>query len=110
MISGNQHGFAREINPAGEIVWEVTNNELPGIKLNGVHQTQRLANSNTVICNWTAGVKKPDWPSIVQLVEVTPDKQVVWAIREWTEPDLGPASCIQMLDEPGAMENGELQR
>jgi hypothetical protein len=111
MISGNQHGFVREVNPMGEVVWEVKKDELPGIKLNGVHQTQRLANGNTVICNWTAGVKKPDWPTIVQLIEVTPEKKVVWALREWTEPtDLGPASCVQILDEPGAAENGELQR
>lgn len=111
MISGNQHGFVREVNPKGEVVWEVKKDDLPGIKINGVHQTQRLSNGNTVICNWTAGVKKPDWPTIVQLVEVTPDKQVVWALREWTDPnDLGPASCIQILDDGGAAENGELQR
>jgi hypothetical protein len=45
-------------------------------------------------------VKKPDWPSIVQVIEVTPEKKVVWAIREWENPDLGRASCIQLLDEP----------
>ncbi|HEY7119049.1 MAG TPA: hypothetical protein VH475_20835 [Tepidisphaeraceae bacterium] len=110
MISGNQHAFVREVNPKGEIVWEVKNGDLPGIRVNGVHQCQRLANGNTVICNWTAGVKKSDWPTIVQLIEVTPEKKVVWALREWTNPDLGPASCIQLLDEGGADENGELQR
>lgn len=41
---------------------------------------------------------------------MTPEKKVVWAFREWTDPDLGPASCIQLLDEPGADENGDLQR
>ncbi len=110
LISGNQHAFVREINPAGEIVWEVKDGDLAGIKLNGIHQATRLANGNTVICNWTSRVKKPDWPSIVQVVEVTPDKKVVWAIREWHDPDLGPASCIQMLDEPGKAEAMELMR
>lgn len=110
MISGNQHAFVREINPKGEVVWEVKNGDLPGIKLNGVHQCQRLANGNTVICNWTAGVKKPDWPSIVQVIEVTPEKKVLWAFREWVNPDLGPASCIQILDEPGKAEAAELMR
>jgi hypothetical protein len=47
------------------------------------------ANGNTVICNWTARVKKADWPTIVQVIEVTPEKRVVWAIREWVDPDLG---------------------
>lgn len=110
LIGGNQHAFAREINPQGEIVWEVKNGDLPGIRLNGVHQAIRLANGNTVITNWTAGVKKPDWPKIVQLVEVTPEKKVVWAINEWKDPDLGPASCIQLLDEPGRDEEQELMR
>jgi hypothetical protein len=110
LISGNQHGFVREIGPAGEIVWEVKKGDLPGITINGVHQATRLANGNTVFCNWTSGVKKPDWPSIVQVVEVTPEKHVAWAFREWTDPDLGPASCIQLLDEPGQMENGDLMR
>lgn len=110
MISGNQHAFVREINPKGEIVWELKNGDIPGIKINSVHQTMRLANGNTVICNWTAGVKKEDWPTIVQVIEVTPDKKAVWAFREWKDPDLGPSSCIQLLDEPGRIEEFELQR
>jgi len=44
------------------------------------------------------------------VLEVTPTKKVVWALREWKHPDLGPASSIQLLDEPGAAENGDLQR
>jgi hypothetical protein len=110
LIAGNQHGFAREINPKGEIVWEVKKGDLPGITLNGVHQVTRLANGNTVLCNWTAGVKKENWPKIVQVIEVTPDKKVVWAINEWKDPDLGPASCIQLLDEVGRDEAQELMR
>jgi hypothetical protein len=37
-------------------------------------------------------------------------KKVVWALREWTDPDRGPASLVQLLDEPGVPENGDLQR
>jgi hypothetical protein len=109
LISGNQHAFVRELNPKGEIVWEVKDGDIPPYKLNGVHQAHRLANGNTVIANWTAGVLKVDWPSIVQVIEVTPDKKVVWAFREWKNPDLGPASCIQLLDEPGNDEEMDLQ-
>jgi hypothetical protein len=53
-------------------------------------------------------VPKEEWPGVVQLVEVTPDKKVVWALRDWTI--LGPASSTQLLDEPGVAENRELQR
>ena len=55
-------------------------------------------------------MKKGDWPKIVQVIEVTPDKKVVWAINEWENPDLGPASCIQLLDEVGRDEAQELMR
>jgi hypothetical protein len=44
----------------------------------------------------------------VQAIEVTPAKQIVWALREWTPPTaLGPATSIQFLDQPGtpAMED-----
>jgi hypothetical protein len=110
LISGNQHGWVREVNAKGETVWEIQKDDLPGIPLHVVHEVSRLANGNTVICNWSGFLKKPEWPSVVQIIEVTPDKKVVWALREWTDPDLGPASTIQLLDEPGIVEDGDLQR
>jgi hypothetical protein len=110
LVSGNQQGYVREVNGKGEIVWEVKKNDLPGITLYCVQQVSRLANGNTLICNWFNGVKKPDWPKVVQIIEITPDKKVVWALRQWNNPNLGPASAIQLLDEPGIAENGDLQR
>ena len=110
LISGNQHGYVREVNPKGEIVWEINKDDLPGIPLYTVQEVSRLANGNTVICNWYGGVKKPDWKKVVQIIEVSPDKKVVWALRQWADPNLGPASAIQLLDEPGKAESGDLQR
>ena len=76
-----------------------------------VQEVSRLANGNTIICNWVAGgVKPPQWPDTVQVIEVTPQKKVVWALRQWKDPNLGPASAIQLLDEPGIPEKGALQR
>ena len=47
----------------------------------------------------------------VQAIEVTPDKKIVWALRAWNEPtNLGPATSIQLLDEPGGVGKGGLQR
>ena len=54
------------------------------------------------------GLAQQNWPTVVQLIEVTPGKKVVWALRDWTT--LGPASSTQLLDEPGAAERGQLQR
>jgi hypothetical protein len=108
LISGNQHGYVREVNRAGEVVWEIASRDLPGIPLHTVQEVSRLANGNTLINNWVGSVPQTDWPTVVQLIEVTPDKRVVWALRDWTM--LGPASSTQLLDEPGAAEKGELQR
>ena len=68
----------------------------------------RLANGNTLINNWPAGAAREDWPNVVQLIEVTPAKKVVWALRDWNT--LGPASSTQLLDQPGAAEKRQLQR
>jgi hypothetical protein len=108
LISGNQNGYVREVNPKGETVWEINKDDLPGIRLLTVQEVDRLANGNTVICNWSGSLPLADWPSTVQVVEVTPAKKVVWALRDWKT--LGPASSIQLLDEPGVPEKGELQR
>jgi hypothetical protein len=41
-------------------------------------------------------------------VEVTPDKKVVWVLWDWK--NLGPATAVQILDEPGFPEiPGELE-
>ena len=103
----------REVNPKGDVVWEFNQKDVPDIKLFILQEVSRLANGNTVICNWCpVNLKNPkDWPASVQLLEVTPEKKVVWALRSWDAPaDLGPASSIQLLDEPGVAENGDLQR
>jgi hypothetical protein len=108
LISGNQHGYVREVNPKGETVWEINKSDLPGIPLYTVQEVSRLANGNTLINNWVGSVPTAEWPKVVQLIEVTPDKKVVWALRDWTL--LGPASSTQLLDEPGKPEKRELQR
>jgi len=108
LISGNQHGYVREVSSKGDTVWEINKNDLPGITLYTVQEVDRLANGNTVICNWPGSLPTADWPAVVQVIEVTPDKKVVWALRDWNS--LGPASSIQLLDEAGAPEDGDLQR
>ncbi len=108
LISGNQHGYVREVNRQGEIVWEINKDDLPGIRLHTVQEVTRLANGNTLINNWVGSVPQAEWPTVVQLIEVTHDKKVVWALRSWDA--LGPASSTQLLDEPGSAEKRQLQR
>ena len=102
-----------EVNKPGEIVWQFSQTNAPDYKTFIFQEVSRLDNGNTVICNWCPNdLKDPNlWPGSVQVLEVTPEKKVVWALSEWKNPDLGPASSIQLLDEPGTPENpGDLQR
>jgi len=108
LISGNQNGYVREVGPDGRTVWEIDKNDLPGIPLYTVQEVSRLANGNTLINNWPGSLPMAEWPNVVQLIEVTRDKKVVWALRDWKT--LGPATSTQLLDEPGVLENGDLQR
>jgi hypothetical protein len=34
-----------------------------------------------------------------QLVEVTPDRKVVWVLNDWA--NFGPATAVQILGDPG---------
>ena len=99
LISGNQHGYVREVNRQGEIVWRLEKDDLPGIPLQTVQEVTRLANGNTLINNWAGSRPRAEWPGVVQLIEVTPDKKVVWVLRDWDT--FGPASSTHLLDQKG---------
>jgi len=66
-----------EVDPAGNIVWSVGEKDLPGITLAWVTMVERLPNGNTVIVNCHAGPENP------QIIEVTPDRQVVWTFKDF---------------------------
>jgi len=104
LISDEKDELAREVDPRGATVWEFKLSELPaGISFHGSQSCERLANGNTVFSS------RGDAGKGCQLVEVTPDKKVVWAMYDWK--DFGPATATQMLDQPGMPENpGDLER
>ena len=54
LISGDEKGYTREINSKGETVWEFSKEDAP-FTIGNTQTAQRLANGNTVICNWIAG-------------------------------------------------------
>ena len=85
-----------EVNPAGEIVWKVEKNDLQGITLAWITMVNRLSNGNTLIVNCHAGPNNP------QLIEVTPDKKVVWAFKDFER--FGNALPVaQVLDDAKAI-------
>jgi hypothetical protein len=103
----------REVTPKGDTAWEFLKKDSPDIPLYIVQEANRLANGNTVFCNWCPiGLKNPkDWPASVQVLEVTPEKKVVWALRSWEDPaDLGPSTGIELLDQQDVPENGNPSR
>lgn len=104
LITDEKDNATREVNPAGETVWELKYSELPEeYRVNGSQTCVRLKNGNTIICSTGDNGKTP------QLVEVTPDKEIVWVLKDWRE--LGPATAIQILDDPGDPEKpGECER
>jgi hypothetical protein len=100
----------REVTRRGDTVWSWTPSDAPGYKFASLQEARRLNNGDTVINNWVNEWTKnaDNAPGSVQAIEVTPAKQILWALREWTAPTaLGPATSIQFLDQPGtpAMED-----
>ncbi len=85
-----------EVDPAGKTVWEVKDGDLPGISLKFMTGLQRLPNGNTVISNWLGHGQFGKAP---HLIEVTPDKQVVWTFAD--HQTMKTISSIQLLDVPG---------
>jgi hypothetical protein len=89
--TGNGHSVL-EVTPAKEIVWRVEQNDLPGITLAWVTQVWRLPNGNTRFVNCHAGPENP------QIIEVTPDKSVVWSFRDFET--FGDSMPVAVVLEP----------
>ena len=91
-----------EVSPEKKIVWQLVPDDLPEPwRYFNTQTCTRLADGNTIVCS-RGGDGKP------QLVEVTPDKRVVWVLEDYSQ--LGPATAVQILDDPGVPENpGELE-
>jgi hypothetical protein len=97
LITDEKDILTREVNPRKETVWELRPGDLPeACRYINTQSATRLANGNTVICSRGTEGKTP------QLVEVTPAKKVVWVLQDWA--NFGPATAVQMLDEPGIPE------
>lgn len=63
-----------EYDATGQVVWEFGNREAKaaGFQMKWISGITRLANGNTVVCDWQGSTHKA--------FEVTPDRKVVWVI------------------------------
>jgi hypothetical protein len=69
-----------EVDKTGKVVWQFTNDDLPGAPLKFMTGFHRLPNGNTVMSNWQGHGKLDRAP---QIFEVTPDKKVVWTYQNF---------------------------
>jgi Mal s 1 allergenic protein-like len=86
-----------EVDRQDQVVWEVKENDIPGNRLGFVAGLQRLANGNTVICNWSGHSGLDDQP---QVFELTRDKRLVWELKDRR---LDKISTIEILDPEAAV-------
>ena len=79
IATGNGHSVL-EVTPKSEVVWSVTQNELPGIMLAWVTTLEVLPNGNYLIGNCHAGPENPI------LIELEPkSKKVVWKLSAYEQ-------------------------
>jgi hypothetical protein len=98
LITDERDVETREVNSKGETVWSIKPTDLPAqYRYENAQSATRLDNGNTIICSRGGTNQGP------QLVEVTPGKKVVWVLWDWK--DCGPATAVQILDEPGIPEH-----
>lgn len=74
--TGNGHSVI-EVTNAGQVVWSLHQNDLPGIQLAWVTSLQLLSDGHILINNCHAGPENP------QLIEVDRDKNVVWQFKDF---------------------------
>ena len=99
LITGRK-GHIQEINRQGQTVWELNTTDY------GVTQPQkvvRLKDGGHIINNWYNEWSKTPMDSLnapAQAIEVDKNGKIVWQLKAWKDPDLGPSTTIQLLDEP----------
>lgn len=95
---GDGKGGSRvfEVDARGNTVWQVQGNELAGVTLKFMAGLQRLPNGNTLMANWLG---HNQFGSTADLIEVTPDKRVVWTFSGGG--DIRTISSALILDTSG---------
>ena len=99
LITGRK-GKIQEINRQGVTVWEMNTTDY------GITQPQktvRLKNGGHIVNNWYNEWNKTPMDTAnapVQAIEIDKSGKKVWELCAWKNPDLGPSTTIQLLDEP----------
>lgn len=102
LLTASNRNIVKEISRAGKLVWSYPLSDIVGYTVVNPQIALRLSNGNIIVNNWfNEWSSKPDINNApVQAIEFRPDKKIVWALREWSAPNLGPSTTIQLLDDP----------
>jgi hypothetical protein len=104
IAAGDAHRIV-EVDPKGDVVWEINENDLPGNPLRFVAGMHRLPNGNTLVCNWGGHGHIGQQP---QVFEVTRDKKVVGEIFDFTQ--FGTITTIFLMGIDGDATQFEILR
>ena len=96
LFSTGAGAMAVEVDKNDKVVWKVGRSDLPEIKMGFMTGLNRLPNGNTVICFYQGSH---------HLIEVTPDKKLVW---KWRLPTQQTIVSVQILDQEGDASKGHI--
>ncbi len=91
--------IVKEIDRHGNTIWE---KHLSDYGVTSPQKAVRLQNGNTIVNNWYNEWSKTPIDTLnppVQAIEITPAGEMVWSLSAWKDPDLGPSTTIQPLDQ-----------
>jgi len=111
LIAGDWSGYVREVNPKGETVWELTQKDVSGFQTlqppnrrpPGKWQHRHLQ----LVCRQSQDRRMGGYGTGVRS---DPREEDRMGFVFMVGPGSRPSSSIQLLDEPGVVENNELQR
>ncbi len=98
LVTGRK-GLIQEISRQGQTVWQM---DVTKYGVTQPQKTVRLKDGGHIVNNWYNEWNKEPMDTAnapVQAIEVDKDGRVVWQLKAWREPDLGPSTTIQLLGE-----------
>ena len=105
LITSGDKCTVTELDAKDKVVWQITKDDFPEIRMDWLAGVQRLPNGNTVICNWLGHGK---FGQGVPIFEVTRDKKIVWMFTD--SKTTKAVTGVQVLDVKADVTKGEALR
>ena len=87
-------GVLTEYDLENRVAWELREHDIPDIQAGIFAGIHRLANGNTIVCNWNT--RDTEEKTGAHIFEVTHDKRVVWQV---TGTHIGQVAQCQLLSD-----------